>query len=116
MEPLKNILQIYSNTDKQKVLLHYLPTETTKKLDKHDYIIDLEILFLNDRIIIVKKSSGKINKWGTIIKITDEQITIKDRNSNMSFYKQDHYIFRYQKKNKSGDNRIFYEELLKSLS
>ena len=117
MEPLKNILQIYSDADKEKVLLHYLPDETTKKLDNHDYIIDLETLFLNDRIILVKRHTGKIHKGGTIIKITEDQITIKDRNSNMSFYKKDHYLFRYRKKNKSlKDNRIFYEELLNSLA
>jgi len=117
MEPLINILKIYSDTDKSKVLLNYLPDDTTNKLDNHDYIIDLGTLFLNDRIIIVKKSTGKIHKGGTIIKITEDQITIKDRNSNMSFYKGDHYLFRYRKKNKSmKDNRIFYEELLKSLT
>jgi hypothetical protein len=42
---------------------------------------------------------------------------IKDRSrNNLSLKKEDYYLFRYLKKNKSKkDNRKFYEELLKSL-
>ena len=32
IEPLQNLLQIYN--DKHKVLLHYLPNKTVKKLQK----------------------------------------------------------------------------------
>tara|TARA_B110001452_G_scaffold245577_1_gene230349 strand:+ start:170 stop:517 length:348 start_codon:yes stop_codon:yes gene_type:complete len=113
-EPLQNLLSIYG--DKKKVLLHYLPHETTKKLDNHEYVLDLESLFLNDKLILIKKSTGKIDKYGVITKITAERITIKN-NNNISLAKDDYYIFRYLKKNKSKkDNRIFYEELLKSLN
>ena len=116
MEPLQNLLTIYD--DKYKVLYHYLPNESTKKLDNHEYVLDLETLFLNDRLVFISKQTGKIYKSGSVIKITDERITIKEKNSrsNLSLKKDDYYLFRYLKKNKSKkDNRKFYEELLKSL-
>ena len=115
MEPLQNLLTIYG--DKQKVLLHYLPNESTRKLDNHEYIEDLETLFLNDRLIFISKESGKIYRSGSVIQITDEKIMIKDHSrNNLSLKKNDYYLFRYLKKNKSKkDNRKFYEELLKSL-
>ena len=55
MEPLKNILEIYD--DKQKVLLQYLPTESVKTVSNHEYVQDLDTLFLNDRLVCIKKSS-----------------------------------------------------------
>jgi len=119
MEPLKNLLIIYSDTDKEKVLLNYLEKETTNKLRNHEYVIDLETLFLNDRLITINKQTGKIYKIGSVIKITEECITIKDKNSqnNLTLHINDYYLFRYIKRNKSKkDNRKFYEELLKSLN
>tara|TARA_B100001063_G_C16610546_1_gene475502 strand:+ start:432 stop:779 length:348 start_codon:yes stop_codon:yes gene_type:complete len=114
MEPLKSILSIYEN--KQKVLLQYLPQESVKILTNHEYVQDLETLFLNDRLIFIKKSSGKIHKKGVVIKITKEKITLKTNIHNVSLPKDDYYIFRYMKKNNSKkNNRKFYEELLKSL-
>ena len=115
MEPLHNLLTIYG--DKQKVLLHYLPNESTKKLDNHEYVGDLETLFLNDRLIFISKETGKIYNTGSVIKITEDRITIKGRSrNNLSLLKDEYYLFRYLKKNKSKkDNRKFYEELLKSL-
>lgn len=114
MEPLKSILSIYEN--KQKVLLQYLPPESVKALSNHEYVQDLDTLFLNDRLVCIKKSSGKIHKKGIVIKITEEKITLKTNIHNISLPKQDYYIFRYLKKNNSKkNNRKFYEELLKSL-
>ena len=113
MEPLKNILEIYEN--KQKVLLQYLPYESVKVLSNHEYVQDLETLFLNDRLVCIKKSSGKIYKKGVVIKITKEKLTLKTTTMNISLPKDDYYIFRYMKKNNSKkNNRKFYEELLKS--
>ena len=114
MEPLKSILEIYEN--KQKVLLQYLPQESVKNLINHEYVQDLETLFLNDRLVFIKKSSGKIHKKGVVIKITNAKITLKTNIHNVSLPKEDYYIFRYMKKNNSKkNNRKFYEELLKSL-
>jgi hypothetical protein len=114
MEPLKNILEIYD--DKQKVLLQYLPSESVKTVSNHEYVQDLDTLFLNDRLVCVKKSSGKIYKKGIVIKITEMKVTLKTTTMNISLVKDDYYIFRYLKKNNSKkNNRKFYEELLKSL-
>jgi hypothetical protein len=115
MEPLHNLLTIYG--DKHKVLLHYLPNKSTKKLENHEYVLDLETIFLNDRLVFISKETGKIYNSGSVIKITEDKITIKGRSRcNLSLKKDDYYLFRYLKKNKSKkDNRKFYEELLKSL-
>ena len=100
---------------KIKFLKIFLPKNTTKYLDNYEYIFDLDTLFLNDRIIFVNKSTGEIYKKGTIIKITEDKITIKN-GMNISLPKNDYYIFRYLKRYKSKkNNRQFYEELLKSL-
>ena len=114
MEPLKNILTIYE--DKERVLRMFLPLSSTKHLDEYEYVQDLDTLFLNDRIIFISKSTGEIYKKGTIIKITEDKITIKN-GMNISLPKNDYYTFRYLRKNKSRkNNRQFYEGLLKSLS
>ena len=113
MEPLKDILNIYE--DKNKILKIFLPENTTKYLDNYEYIFDLDTLFLNDRIIFINKSTGELYKKGTIIKITEDKITIKN-GMNISLPKNDYYLFRYMKKyNNKKNNRKYYEELLKSL-
>ena len=113
MEPLKDILNIYE--DKNKILRIFLPKNTTKHLDEYEYVQDLDTLFLNDKIIMIRKSTGEIYKKGTIIKITEDKITIKN-GMNISLPKNDYYLFRYLKKyNNKKNNRKFYEELLKSL-
>ena len=112
MEPLKDILTIYE--DKEKILRMFLPVITTKNLDNYEYVLDLDTLFLNDKIIMISKSTGEIYKKGTIIKITEDKITIKN-GMNISLSKNDYYLFRYLKKYKSKkNNRQYYEELLKS--
>ena len=114
IEPLKNLLEIYA--DKEKLLRHYLPDETTDKLNGYEYVYNLETLFLNDRLLFVTKKSGLYYKQGLIIKITDTHIMIKTRQSNLSLQKDEYYIFRYPRKNKlQKNNRKFYEELFKSL-
>jgi len=113
MEPLKDILTIYE--DKERVLRMFLPENTIKHLDEYEYINDLDTLFLNDKIIMIRKSTGEIYKKGTIIKITEDKITIKN-GMNISLPKNDYYLFRYLKRYKSKkNNRKYYEELLKSL-
>ena len=113
MEPLKDILTIYE--DKERVLRMFLPLSSTRHLDEYEYIYDLDTLFLNDKIIMISKSTGEIYKKGIIIKITEDKITIKN-GMNISLPKNDYYLFRYLKKyNNKKNNRKFYEELLKSL-
>jgi hypothetical protein len=116
-EPLEHLLEIYS--DKNKVLLHYLPHETVSKLTGYEYVRDRKTLFLNDRLIMVSKASGKIliHSIGICIKLKKDRCTIKSRNANISFKLSDHYIFMNPRKNQlQKNNRDFYEELLKSLN
>jgi len=111
MEPLKSLLNLYE--DKESILKHYLPV--ANYLENHEYVYDLDTLFLNDRLVFIKKSTGQLYKKGTIIKITEDKITIKN-GLNISLPKNEYYLFRYLKKNGSKkQNRKFYEELLKSL-
>jgi len=113
MEPLQSILNLYQ--EKEIILKHYLPRSSTKYLENHEYVYDLDTLFLNDRLVFIKKSTGEIYKKGVIIKLTEDKITIKN-GMNISLPKSDYYLFRYMKKNISKkQNRKFYEELLKSL-
>ena len=113
MEPLKNLLSTYK--DKEYILKHYLPESSTKLLNEYEYVYDLDTLFLNDKIIFIKKSTGEIYKKGIVIKITEDKITIKN-GMNISLPKNDYYLFRYLKKYKSKkNNKKYYEELLKSL-
>jgi hypothetical protein len=58
MEPLKDILNIYE--DKEKILRMFLPESSTKHLDEYEYINDLDTLFLNDKIIMIRKFTGDI--------------------------------------------------------
>jgi hypothetical protein len=115
MEPLENLLIIYE--DKGKVLRHYLPEETTKKLISYEFVQNLDTIFLNDRLFLISKQTGKLYKKGNVIKITDENITIKTSIGNISSKKSDYYLFRLPRKNKlQRTNKKFYEELLKSLN
>jgi len=114
IEPLHDILTIYN--DKNKILFYYLPEETKDKLNDYQYVDDLDTLFLNDKIAFIHKSNGLFFKKGSIIKITPNNITIKN-SINMNLNKFNYYIFKLPRKNKSSkDNRAFYEELLKSLN
>ena len=113
-EPLLNLLEIYN--DKDKVLRHYLPSQTVSKLNDYEYIKDPNTLFLNDRLLFVSKETGLYYRQGLIIKITDSHIMIKSKRGNISVKKDEYYIFILPRRNKiKKNNRKFYEELLKSL-
>ena len=116
IEPLQEILSIYDN--KQKALLYYLDDSIVVQLDKSIYFDESnDDLFLNDMIICINKRTLELDYKGRILAIADKRITIKKNKFHVHLVKDDYYIFRYLKKNKSKkDNRIFYEELLKSLN
>ena len=116
MNPLESLLVIYK--DKQKVLDHYLPKSTTDQLhntiyyDKNDML-----LYLNDSIICIKKSTGKKTDVGKIICIEKDKITLKKSSTNITINENDYFIFIKQKKKKNKDNnREFFKELLKQLN
>ena len=90
MEPLQSILNLYQ--DKESILKHYLPSTSAKYLENHEYVYELDTLFLNDRLVFIKKSTGKIYKKGVIIKLTEDKITIKN-GTNISLPKNEYYLF-----------------------
>jgi len=110
IEPLQGILKIYG--DKHKVLLHYLPDRTTSRLRDHIYKPEM---FLYDRSIAVKKSTGLIEAQGMVIKSNDKRFKLKTNKGNISLNTSDYYVFIKPRKNKLRNNRRFYMELLKSL-
>ena len=113
IEPLKNILDIYK--DKNKIVMEYLPTETTQKLKNHSLYDESEVdLYLNDSIVFVQKNTGKLFAKGKIIAIDENKITIKGPKNCMKLNKNDYYIFIKQKMNKTS-NRDFYKALLNQL-
>lgn len=115
MNPLESLLIIYK--DKQKVLDHYLPEITTNQLhntiyyDKND-----TLLYLNDTIFCIQKSTGKITDAGKIIRIEQNKITLKKASTNITINENEYFIFIKQKKKKNNDNREFFKELLKQLN
>jgi hypothetical protein len=113
IEPLKSILSIYK--DKDKVLKEYLNDETSNKLiNYHYYDVNKSDLYLDNNIITVSKSTGKIYKRGKIISINNNKICIKN-NNNITVDSNEYYIFiKKQKYNKT--NRDFYKALLNNLN
>ena len=75
-EPLKEVLKIYGSDaeNKTKILSYYLPEETSEKLEEYIYCEEPQIC---DRIIAVKKSTGKIGIKGLTTAVTDEKIKIR---------------------------------------
>ena len=104
MDILKPILDIYDI--KKDVLLFYLSPEIRSTVEEFEYLDDGHELFLNDKIIMISKSTGEIYKKGTIIKITEDKITIKN-GMNISLPKNDYYTFRYLKRYKSKKNNNY---------
>ena len=114
IEPLNTILKIYKN--KHSCLLHYLPEETTKHLKKSLFVDEsIETLYLDEMITLVNKSTGLIEKTGKTIQINEEKIILRIHYKyNMSFLKDDYYLFKKQKRKKKS-NKEFYESLLENL-
>lgn len=113
IEPLKSILLIYK--EKDKVFEDYLDKETSNKLKNYYYYDEKkDDLYLDNNIITVSKTTGKIYKKGKIISINDNKISIKNVN-NITFDSNEYYIFiKKQKYNKN--NRDFYKALLNNLN
>jgi hypothetical protein len=115
MNPLESLLIIYK--DKQKVLDHYLPKETTDQLHNTIYFDKNDtLLYLNDTIFCILKSTGKITEKGKIIRIEQNKITLKKASNNITINENEYFIFIKQKKKKNNDNRDFFKELLEQLN
>lgn len=114
-EPLKEVLKIYGSDEENrtKILSYYLPNETSEKLKEY---VCREEPQLCDRVIVLKKSTGKIYIKGLIIGVTDEKIKIRvanDRNVSLKRPITEYYFFMKPRKNKIRMNRIVLSALLK---
>ena len=114
-EPLKEVLKIYGSDaeNRTKILSYYLPEETSEKLEEYIYCEEPQIC---DRIIAVKKSTGKIGVKGLTTAVTDEKIKIRGASSrNVSLKRPitEYYFFMKPRKRKLKMNRILFTALLK---
>lgn len=116
-EPLNHLLSLYDISNHDTILKNYLNDNINSFLNDYNYVTDLSDLFLNDRVIIIIKSTGKLYKQGYIIKIKENYIIIKTNLTNIKINIKDYYIFNKNKKYMSNKSkRKYYEELLNSLS
>jgi hypothetical protein len=107
---LKNILTISS--DKYNTLLFFLDDSIKNKLKKYK-LIDFKDLYLNDKIILINKSTLDIDIIGNINNI-DHKISILKNNRTLHFNPELYYIFCKYNNNKNKDI-TYFEELLKQL-
>jgi len=113
MDILKPILDIYDI--KKDVLLFYLDSKVQAQVEALDYLDDDNELFLNDKILIINRSTLELEHTGIIQAIKDEVVTIKVKSKFAVHCNQDEYhIFIKRKKCKKND-REFYKALLNAL-
>tara|TARA_Y100000817_G_C16555884_1_gene410927 strand:- start:114 stop:464 length:351 start_codon:yes stop_codon:yes gene_type:complete len=116
MEPLGKILALYK--DKEKVLLHYLPSKTVSELRGYRYrdggYTD-DLVYLGELVTLVSKMTG-VSLKGKVIRNTDGHLTLRKGKINRRFPISDYYVFVKPKAQKSAsDKRAFIEALLQSL-
>ena len=110
IEILETYLKL--SKDKQSSLLEFLSDELRKKLKDYKLVEDI---YINDKVILIKKNKLKLELEGKIYKTRKDFISIrKSNNVNITTEKNNYYIFVKSLKNKNND-RIFFEALLKQL-
>jgi len=114
-EPLRSILSLYQNKD--KVLRHYLPSNTVKIIGRHELFDDADdMLYLNDNLILVSKTTGLSMAKGKIIRISGTRVTLKTQFDNMSFDIDESYPFIKHKKQTNTDKREMFRAILQNMS
>jgi len=113
MEPLGCILRLYK--DKERVLLHYLPTKTVTEIRGYRYRETTDDIYLGEQVALVSKLTGTPEK-GKVIRNMEGFITIRKGRFNMRYPTSESYVFVKPKSQKrESDKRAFMEALLKSL-
>ena len=110
MEPLQSILSI--SQDKDSTLREFLPEDTIKHLWNVTYLEGE--LYLDDRVILVSKMHGGIVGRGKVVRINDNNITLK-RAWATTYRKDEVYIFSSQKRKTNREKRELYAAILRSL-
>ena len=115
MEPLQTILALYK--DKERVLLHYLPSKTVVAIRGYRYKTNHEKdpIYLGEMVALVSKMTG-VPKKGKVIRNTEGYLTIRKGSLNRRFPLNEYYVFVKPKTQKRvKDTRAFMEALLNSL-
>ena len=109
---LKNIVDV--STDKKNTILFFLKPENSIKLKKTEYVTK-DMLYLNNKIFLVKKNTLDIKYKGKIIYHKKNKLGINITNK-YNIYINDinnYYIFRNKMKN--NDQTLFFQKILAEL-
>jgi len=111
IEPLKSILSI--SEDKEGTLCHFLDNDVCKKVMYTD--LEEGELYVNDRILCVKKNTLKLDISGCIVSIYGNMIQVRKTSvSTINIDRDKYYIF--VRPNVSAQNqREFMKQLLETL-
>lgn len=114
IEILKELLK--NSTDKKKDILEYVDVYDKSMFNNYKLIENDEKIYLNDKCILIKKSTLNIESIGKIIKTKNKNITICKRGTKscITYDINDYYLFISKNTNKH-DDRYFYEQLIKIL-
>ena len=113
MEPLGCILRLYK--DKERVLLHYLPSKTLTEIRGYRYREPTEEIYLGEQVALVSKLTGTPKK-GKVIRNMGGYLTIRKGRFNIRYPMSESYVFVKPKiQKRESDKREFMEALLRSL-
>jgi hypothetical protein len=115
IEPLKTILDLTNN--KQNSIFFFLNDDIKSKLNNYYlYEENNDDIFVDQRIICIKKNDLSLDTKGLIITINKNIIGINVNNIYNKFIDKNlYYIFVKNTKSKT-DDRDFFENLLKQLN
>ena len=114
-EPLQTILSLYK--DKDKVLKHYLPDKTVRKLS--GFVLELGTIYLGETVCLVNRTTGLkefSENSGKVVSNREGYLTISLKTHTIRLRESEYYVFKKIKVRKQrGNRREFMEALLNSL-
>ena len=114
-EPLRTILSLYK--DKDKVLKHYLPETTVRKLS--GFVLEQGTIYLGETVCLVNRSTGLkefSENSGKVVSNREGYLTIALKTHTIRLRESEYYVFKKIKVRKQRENRRdFMEALLNSL-
>ena len=115
IEPLKTILDLTNN--KQDSIVYFLNDDIKHKLNNYYfYEKKNKDIFINQRIICIKKNNLLLDVKGLIISINKNIFCININNKYNKFIDSNLYYIFIKNSNSKNDDRQFFENLLKNLN
>lgn len=108
MEPLHTFVS--HSTDIDGTLHTYLPDKTRNLIMNHTFV-ELSEIFLNDRIMCIRKSTGVQDVSGTTKQVTQSTIMLRCGQKNIYIHADKYYLFKKHRATRNN-NREFFEHLL----